>query len=40
MARGSVVFATRFFLAGNHISFEQRDKERESRRKAKEHMRL
>ena len=29
--------ATRVFLAGNHISDEQRDKEQESGRKAKEH---
>ena len=28
--------ATRVFLAGNHISDEQRDKEQESQRKAKE----
>ena len=31
--------ATRVFLAGNHISDAQRDKEQESRRKAKEHER-
>ena len=31
--------ATRVFLAGNHISDEQRDKEQQSRRKAKEHER-
>ena len=31
--------ATRVFLAGNHISDEQRVKEQESRRKAKEHER-
>ena len=30
---------TRVSLAGNHISDEQRDKEQESRRKAKEHER-
>ena len=29
--------ATRVFLVGNHINDEQRDKEQESRRKAKEH---
>ena len=29
--------ATRVFLAGNHISDVQRDKEQESRRKGKEH---
>ena len=31
--------ATREILAGNHISDEQREKEQESRRKAKEHER-
>ena len=30
--------ATRVFLAGNHISVEQRDKEQESQRKAKDHV--
>ena len=32
----ALYLATRVFLMGNHISDEQRDKEQESRRKAKE----